>query len=127
MLKITIVLILSISLIGCLGSMPMRYQQNNPLLTTPNQGGGTGYVDTQAIIDARLHAQQDYHDGFNNQQLPFFRLEALQGKPKEYQFYYRQEYIRELTRLRRNNINTIAASLVLIGVVVLILVLVREM
>ncbi len=65
MQRTIITLILICGTMGCASNMPIHYQQNNPFFTQPNQDGGTPiYVDTQAIIDGRQHAQQDYQDGF---------------------------------------------------------------
>ena len=117
-----IVVLLVLGVVGCAGNMPVHFQQNNPLRTTPNQNQGTPiYTDTQAIIDARVHAQQDYQDGFIKEQLPLFRLQALEGKPQTYQHFYKQEYTKEINFLKTNNMNSMVSSyVVVIAIVVLI-------
>ena len=47
-----IVVLLVLGVVGCAGNMPVHFQQNNPLRTTPNQIGTPIYTDTQAIIDS---------------------------------------------------------------------------
>ena len=117
-----IIFLVVLCVVGCAGNMPVHFQQNNPLRTTPNRNQGTPiYTETQAIINARVDAQQDYQDGFIKEELPLFRLQELEGKPQTYQHFYRQEYTKEINRLKTNNMNSMVSNyVVVIGIVVLI-------
>ena len=120
MYRVIISIFLIFGTLGCAGNIPIHYQQNNPFLTAPNQNRGTPiYVDTQAIIDARQHAQQDFQDGFDSKQLPLIRLQALEDKTQTYQYFYKEEYLEEMHRLTTSRINS---YLVVIAIVVLVVV-----
>ena len=115
-MKIVFTVLLSITIVGCSSSMYQpHYQVNSPtangLATTATPS------DNQAIIDARLHVQQDYDGvgvcigaGFRlfgiagsylyEGEIPIKRLRALEGKPINYQLLYRREYVNEIKRIR---------------------------
>lgn len=112
----TVCIVVLICTSGCISNMPIHYQQNNSLPTTPAQ-----IENTQAIIDARLHAQQDFNDGFTLEHLPLFRLQALEGKPNSYKLFYEKEYRQEINRLKTTKVNNMVSSYaIVIGLIILI-------
>lgn len=119
----------------------MHYQVNYPstnrLSVTSNPEGSN-----QAIIDARLHAEQDYQSGTGaclgagcglfgiagsylyEGQIPVERLQALESKSPTYQLLYRQEYVKETRRLRTKE--SIGGYLVVLGVFVFLIIVSGE-
>lgn len=123
-MKTIFIVLLSAIVVGCSSNMyHPHYQIHNPptgkLTTTPTTPT-PALGDNQAIVDARLHAQQDYQSGTGaclgagcglfgiagsylyEGQIPIERLQALdlQGKSPTYQLLYKQEYVKEAKRLR---------------------------
>ena len=140
-IKIGFIILLFLTVIGCSSNMYQpHYQTNNPtsngLTTTPTSIIG----DNQAIIDARLHAKQDYKSGTGaclgagcglfgiagsylyEGQVPVERLQALevQGKSPAYQLLYRQEYVKETKRLRTKE--SIGGYIAFLGAVVFLII-----
>lgn len=114
-MKKCFVMLVLLTMIGCSSNMHRtHYQVNSPTFS----GKTSEPTMSQAMLDAKLHAQQDYQSGAGciagagcglfgiagsylyEGSIPPHRLKALEGKPETYQLLYRQEYIKETKRLR---------------------------